>query len=49
MYRDVRAGAIMPYSAPEARKLFAQVALGIQPLPVFDYEESAAQAARVRG
>ena len=48
LYRDVRAGSIMPYSAPEARKLFAQVALGVEPAPVFELGESVAQAARVR-
>jgi alkylation response protein AidB-like acyl-CoA dehydrogenase len=34
LYRDVRAGAIMPYSSPDARTLFAQVALEIEPSPV---------------
>jgi alkylation response protein AidB-like acyl-CoA dehydrogenase len=34
LYRDVRAGAIMPYSSPDARALFAQEALGIEPAPV---------------
>ncbi len=36
-YRDVRAGAIMPYSSPDARKLFAQLSLGESPGPVFDH------------
>jgi alkylation response protein AidB-like acyl-CoA dehydrogenase len=47
MYRDVRAAAIMPYSSPDARTLFAQAALGIDPAPVWGYEDSAAHAARV--
>jgi alkylation response protein AidB-like acyl-CoA dehydrogenase len=47
LYRDVRAGAIMPYSSPDARKLFAEVALGLRPRPVFGFEEGAAQARRV--
>ena len=47
MYRDARAAAIMPYSSPDARKLFAQVSLGTQPLPVFGYAESAGHAARI--
>jgi alkylation response protein AidB-like acyl-CoA dehydrogenase len=47
MYRDARAAAIMPYSSPDARKLFAQVALGTQPLPVFGFAESAGHADRV--
>jgi alkylation response protein AidB-like acyl-CoA dehydrogenase len=42
LYRDVRAGAIMPYSSPAARTLFAQAALGIEPSPVHDYAASAA-------
>jgi alkylation response protein AidB-like acyl-CoA dehydrogenase len=48
MVRDVRAGAIMPYSAPDARRLFAGVALGTEPTPVFGYEESAGHAERLR-
>jgi alkylation response protein AidB-like acyl-CoA dehydrogenase len=47
LYRDVRAGAIMPYSSPDARKLFAQAALGIEPLPVHGYEASAACVRRL--
>jgi alkylation response protein AidB-like acyl-CoA dehydrogenase len=47
LYRDVRAGAIMPYSSPDARKLFAQAALGIEPLPVHGYDESAACVQRL--
>jgi alkylation response protein AidB-like acyl-CoA dehydrogenase len=43
-YRDVRAGAIMPYNAPDARKLFAEVSLGLSPRPVFGYGDGAAQA-----
>jgi alkylation response protein AidB-like acyl-CoA dehydrogenase len=34
LYRDVRAGAIMPYSSPDARTLLAQVSLEIPPGPV---------------
>ena len=48
LYRDVRAGAIMPYSSPDARKLFAQAALGIEPAPVYDYADSAADLGRLR-
>lgn len=40
MYRDVRAGAIMPDSSPAARRTFAEVSLGLETLPVFGYEES---------
>lgn len=47
LYRDVRAGAIMPYSSPDARKLFAQSALGIEPAPVYDYADSAAGLERL--
>lgn len=47
MYRDVRAGAIMPDSPPAARKTFARVALGLSGSPVFGYEESAGHTARV--
>jgi alkylation response protein AidB-like acyl-CoA dehydrogenase len=48
MYRDVRAGAIMPDSSPAARKTFADVSLGLaDDLPVFGYEESAGHLARV--
>jgi alkylation response protein AidB-like acyl-CoA dehydrogenase len=46
-YRDVRAGAIMPYNAPDARKLFAEVALEASPGPVFGFGEGAEQARRV--
>jgi alkylation response protein AidB-like acyl-CoA dehydrogenase len=46
-YRDVRAGAIMPYSSPDARRLFAEVALGLSPRPVFGFEEGAEQVRRV--
>ncbi|MGL6279326.1 MAG: acyl-CoA dehydrogenase family protein [Gaiella sp.] len=41
LYRDVRAGAIMPYSSPDARTLFGQVALGVEPAPVFPPGEGA--------
>jgi alkylation response protein AidB-like acyl-CoA dehydrogenase len=47
LYRDVRAGAIMPYNSPDARKLFAEVALGLSSGPVFGYGEGAEQARRV--
>jgi alkylation response protein AidB-like acyl-CoA dehydrogenase len=48
MYRDVRAGAIMPDSSPAARKTFADVSLGIADgLPVFDHADSASQLAKV--
>jgi len=33
MYRDVRAGVIMPYNNPEARSLFGRNALGIEIAP----------------
>jgi alkylation response protein AidB-like acyl-CoA dehydrogenase len=46
-YRDVRAGSIMPYSSPDARKLFAEVALGTLGSPVFGYGEGAEQVRRV--
>jgi alkylation response protein AidB-like acyl-CoA dehydrogenase len=47
LYRDVRAGAIMPYSSPDARTLFAQVALGVSPGPVFAHGLGAARVAAV--
>jgi len=47
LYRDVRAGAIMPYSSPDARTLFAQAALEIEPSPVHDYAASAAGLERL--
>jgi alkylation response protein AidB-like acyl-CoA dehydrogenase len=47
MYRDVRAGAIMPDSSPAARKTFARISLGIESRQVFDYGDSAGHAARV--
>lgn len=47
LYRDVRAGAIMPYSSPDARKLFAASALGIEQSPVQDYADSAAGLERL--
>jgi alkylation response protein AidB-like acyl-CoA dehydrogenase len=40
MYRDVRAGVIMPYNNPEARSLFGRNALGIQIAPEVPAEES---------
>jgi alkylation response protein AidB-like acyl-CoA dehydrogenase len=48
LYRDVRAGAIMPYSAADARALLAQAAFGIEPSPVFGYEESEERLALLR-
>ena len=45
--RDVRAGAIMPYSSPDARTLFAQEALELETSPVHDYAESAAGLERL--
>jgi alkylation response protein AidB-like acyl-CoA dehydrogenase len=48
MYRDVRAGAIMPDNSAAARRTFALDALGLSRGPVFDYAESAAQVARLR-
>lgn len=48
MYRDVRAGAIMPDSSPAARRTFAQDALGLSRGPVFDYAQSAAHVLRLR-
>ncbi len=46
MYRDVRAGAIMPDSSA-ARKTFARQSLGLGGSPVFGYAESAGHAARI--
>ena len=40
MYRDVRAGVIMPYNNPEARSLFGRNALGIEIAPEVPAEES---------
>ena len=40
MYRDVRAGVIMPYNNPEARALFGRNALGIEIAPEVPAEES---------
>jgi len=40
MYRDVRAGVIMPYNNPEARSLFGRNALGIEIAPEVPTEES---------
>jgi alkylation response protein AidB-like acyl-CoA dehydrogenase len=42
--RDARAGAIMPYSAPDARKLFAAVSLDTRDRPVFGLAEGADRA-----
>jgi alkylation response protein AidB-like acyl-CoA dehydrogenase len=47
MYRDVRAGAIMPDNSPAARRSFAEIALGLETLPVFGYAESAGHGDRV--
>ena len=40
MYRDVRAGVIMPYNNPEARSLFGRNALGIEIAPEVPAAES---------
>ena len=40
MYRDVRAGVIMPYNNPEARSLFGRNALGIEIAPEVPAEDS---------
>jgi alkylation response protein AidB-like acyl-CoA dehydrogenase len=40
MYRDVRAGVIMPYNNPEARSLFGRNALGIEIAPEVPAERS---------
>ena len=40
MYRDVRAGVIMPYNNPEARSLFGRNALGIEIAPEVPADES---------
>jgi len=40
MYRDVRAGVIMPYNNPEARSLFGRNALGIEIAPEVPAEAS---------
>jgi alkylation response protein AidB-like acyl-CoA dehydrogenase len=40
MYRDVRAGVIMPYNNAEARSLFGRNALGIEIAPEVPAEES---------
>jgi alkylation response protein AidB-like acyl-CoA dehydrogenase len=48
MYRDVRAGAIMPDNSPVARTTLAFDALGLSRGEVFEAEESAAQVERLR-
>lgn len=40
MYRDVRAGTIMPYNNPEAEDLFGRTSLGIEIAPAVPLEES---------
>jgi alkylation response protein AidB-like acyl-CoA dehydrogenase len=48
MYRDVRAGSIMPDSSPASRRTFAEVSLGLaDSVPVFGVAESAGHLARV--
>ena len=47
MYRDARAGAIMPDSSPAARKTFAAAALDLTAKPVLSPAESAAHLDRV--
>ena len=49
MYRDVRAGAIMPDSSPASRRTFAEVALGLDAKPVFTLEQGAGHLERVLG
>jgi len=48
MYRDVRAGAIMPDSSPAARTTFALDALEVSRGDSFDVAEAAAQLERLR-
>ena len=48
LYRDVRAGAIMPDNSPAARGTFALAALGLSRGPVFDLDESAGLLERLR-
>jgi alkylation response protein AidB-like acyl-CoA dehydrogenase len=45
MYRDVRAGVIMPYNNPEARSLFGRNALGIEIAPEVPAAESGHRSA----
>jgi alkylation response protein AidB-like acyl-CoA dehydrogenase len=40
MYRDVRAGPIMPFNNLDAHRLFAETSLGIEPVPVIGPDES---------
>jgi alkylation response protein AidB-like acyl-CoA dehydrogenase len=49
MYRDVRAGVIMPYNNPEARSLFGRNALGIEIAPEVPAEESGHRRVRQAG
>jgi alkylation response protein AidB-like acyl-CoA dehydrogenase len=48
MYRDVRAGALMPYNNGEARSLFGRNALGIEIAPEVPMEESGHRRAPAR-
>lgn len=48
MYRDVRAGAIMPFNNPEARKLFGRTCLDIEIAPAVGFEESGLRSRPVR-
>jgi alkylation response protein AidB-like acyl-CoA dehydrogenase len=49
MYRDVRAGVIMPYNNAEARSLFGRNALGIEIAPEVPAEESGHRRVRQAG
>ena len=49
MYRDVRAGPIMPYNNLDAHRLFAETYLGIEPVPIIEIDESGFESrAKVR-
>jgi alkylation response protein AidB-like acyl-CoA dehydrogenase len=47
LYRDARAGAIMPDGSAASRKTFADASLGTSEKPVFTVEQSAGHLARV--
>ena len=47
LYRDARAGAIMPDGSPASRTTFAAAALGLDAKPVFTREQGAGHLARV--
>ena len=48
IYRDVRAGAIMPDNSPVARTMLAFDALGLSRGEVFEADEGVAQVERLR-